>query len=179
MALICVSMHWKRLYWSIEAWMHHICSYVFWTPQRLLTVNHAKLLCKLMARGVPGYVIRILIYNIGIVIKRCQSLSQMGDTLSDHFTVSNGVRQGGILSPYLFNVYMDNLSDKLNSWDTGCVNGSTVMNHFMYSDDLVVFSPIQLWPSHTVGGLRGVWHWEWYYIQPFQECHDDYSVPQW
>ena len=36
---------------------------------------------------------------------------------------------------------MDNLSDKLNSCDTGCVNGSTVMNHFMYADDLVVFPP--------------------------------------
>ena len=27
--------------------------------------------------------------------------------MSNVFTVSNGVRQGGVLSPYMFNVYMD------------------------------------------------------------------------
>ena len=55
-------------------------------------VNHVKPFCKLMVRGVPGYVIRILIYWY------CnQKMSvRWGDTLSDHFTVSNGVRQGGI-----------------------------------------------------------------------------------
>ena len=29
--------------------------------------------------------------------------------MSDSFSVSNGVRQGGILSPYMFCVYMDDL----------------------------------------------------------------------
>ena len=33
--------------------------------------------------------------------------------MSDSFSVTNGVRQGGILSPYLFCVYMDDLSKKL------------------------------------------------------------------
>ena len=41
------------------------------------------------------------------------------DTLSiftsTQFTVSNGVKQGGIISPILFNVYMDDLSIALKS----------------------------------------------------------------
>ena len=41
--------------------------------------------------------------------------------LSPGFHVSNGVRQGGILSPYLFNVYMDDLSTALNGCHTGYV----------------------------------------------------------
>ena len=32
-----------------------------------------------------------------------------GSSLSEGFTVTNGVRQGGILSPYLFNVYTDDI----------------------------------------------------------------------
>ena len=37
--------------------------------------------------------------------------------MSSVFTASrpNGVRQGGILSPYLFNVYLDGLSEMLNT----------------------------------------------------------------
>ncbi len=36
------------------------------------------------------------------------------------FTVSNGVRQGGILSPLLFNFYMNELSKLLNKMPAGC-----------------------------------------------------------
>ena len=100
-------------------------------------INHAKLFLKLVNRGVPGYIVRIMIYwysNQRMAVR-------WGNTLSDTFTVSNGVRQCGILSPYLFNVYMDDLSSELNSCETGCVIGSAIVNHAMYADDLVVFSP--------------------------------------
>ena len=36
-----------------------------------------------------------------------------GNTLSSLFSVSNSVKQGGILSPALFNIYMDGLSTSL------------------------------------------------------------------
>ena len=49
--------------------------------------------------------------------------------------MSNGVRQSGILSPYLFNVYIDDLSAAL----TKCCTMN--INHLMYADDLVVLSP--------------------------------------
>ena len=61
--------------------------------------------------------------------------------LSSKFSVTNGVRQGGILSPYLFNVYMDDLSGALNQCQSGCISGNSVINHLMYADDLVVFCP--------------------------------------
>ena len=64
-----------------------------------------------------------------------------GNVTSSVFTVSNGVRQGGVLSPYLFNVYMDGLSTTLNTCQTGCYSGVSKVNHLMYADDLVLLSP--------------------------------------
>ncbi len=53
----------------------------------------------------------------------------------------NGMRQGGILSPILFNLYVDELSECLNVCKTGCMIRNTLVNHIIYADDLVLFSP--------------------------------------
>ena len=60
-----------------------------------------------------------------------------GNILSDPFSVSNGVKQGGILSPKLFNMYIDHLSIELNKLYVGCC----VVNHLYYADDLCLLSP--------------------------------------
>ena len=49
---------------------------------------------------------------------------QWGATNSTQFTVANGVKQGGIISPILFNVYMDDLSIALNSSGIGVYVGA-------------------------------------------------------
>ena len=84
-----------------------------------------KLFGKLVDRGVPGYIVRILVYWYTY-----QEVSvRWGGTISAEFTIGNSVRQGGILSPHLFNLYMDDLSSKLNECKTGCLNGPTIVNH--------------------------------------------------
>ena len=55
--------------------------------------------------------------------------------------VSNGVRQGGILSPLFFNLYMDRLSVTLSKTKVGCALGKLMVNHLAYADDLVILSP--------------------------------------
>ena len=54
--------------------------------------------------------------------------------ISDYFSMSNGVRQGGILSPKLFPVYVDDFSDKLVKSKVGCSIDNLCMNHVMYAD---------------------------------------------
>ena len=62
--------------------------------------------------------------------------------MSTCFNVSNGVRQGGILSPYLFCIYVDELSKMLNNVHGGCFVGTVLVNRLMYAaDDLVLLSP--------------------------------------
>ena len=95
-------------------------------------VNHSKLFGKIIDRGCPAFIVRILCYWYGtqqFTIRWCQGFSSF-------FTVSNGVKQGGILSPHLFNVYMDDLSVNLNKLHIGCLYAGTLINHLMYADDL-------------------------------------------
>ena len=100
-------------------------------------VNHWLLFKKLIDRGMPLIFVRILM-EWYTTQKACV---RWGSAVSDSFVVTNGVRQGGILSPLLFNVYMDGLSSSLSNTPTGCAIGGVMVNHIMYADDLVIISP--------------------------------------
>lgn len=60
---------------------------------------------------------------------------------SDGFNVTNGVRQGGILSPAFFNLYMNDLSVALSNTTVGCQVNGTLVNHLFYADDSVLLAP--------------------------------------
>ena len=50
--------------------------------------------------------------------------------------IGNGVEQGEIISPILFNIYIDDLSMHLNSSGIGAYLGTAFINHLCYADDL-------------------------------------------
>ena len=106
-------------------------------------VNHRKLFNKLKQRKVPMVIIRILSFWYSNQTMRIR----WDGILSKPFQVTNGVRQGGIISAFLFNVYMDDLSKKLNSYNIGCFVGNSLINHLLYADDLLLISP-------SANGLR-------------------------
>ena len=70
-------------------------------------------LCYLLT--APGYIVRLLMFWYA----HQTMCVRWGSSVSSKFTVSNGVRQGGILSPFLFNIYMDDLSVNLKACQTG------------------------------------------------------------
>jgi len=100
-------------------------------------VNFWKLFDKLLNRRAPDIIIRF------IMAWYCsqQFTVRWGNTLSLPFSVCNGVRQGGILSPQLFNIYINDLSDVLNSSKVGCIMNGTICNHLCYADDMVLIAP--------------------------------------
>ena len=66
-------------------------------------VDHGKLFTKLCHRGLPSPILCLLINWYSLQEFRVR----WGDFYSEPFGVSNGVRQGGVLSPVLFAVYLD------------------------------------------------------------------------
>jgi len=59
--------------------------------------------------------------------------------------VSNGVRQGGVLSPYLVAVCLDDLSNELNNINAGYCIGEVLLNYLMFAEDICVVCPSLSW----------------------------------
>ena len=100
-------------------------------------VNYWTLFNKLIQRGVPLLIVRLLCFWYNTQ----QCCIKWGKSTSMYFTTSNGVRQGGILSPRLFSLYIDYLSTLLHDLKVGCYIDSTCMNHYFYADDMCLLSP--------------------------------------
>ena len=64
-----------------------------------------------------------------------------GHSVSNSFHVSNGVRQGGVLSPVLFAVYLDGLLEELADCGCGCYWRNLFAGAFCYADDIVLLAP--------------------------------------
>ena len=59
--------------------------------------------------------------------------------ISDSFKIRNGTRQGSVLSPYLFSIYI--VSSHAIDSGIGCFVGSLCCNIILYADDMVLLAP--------------------------------------
>ena len=71
------------------------------------------LFSKLLKKGLPAIVIRVLIF----VYEEQTCCVKLGGSKSTSFRVTNGTRQGSVLSPVLFSVYLDDLLKELTRLD--------------------------------------------------------------
>ena len=100
-------------------------------------VNFVKLFHVLKSKGCCPNVIKLLIHmytNQNMCVKWC-------NVKSKYFSVSNGVKQGGVLSPILFNLYLDNMLGNLSLSKLGCHIGDTFTGAVAYADDVVLMAP--------------------------------------
>ena len=100
-------------------------------------VRHNKIFKCLLDKDVCPVLVRLLIsmYLLN------NALVKWNDCTSENFTLNNGVKQGSILSPLLFSLYIDPLITNIQSCRSGCYMGDVPSNIFGYADDLVLLSP--------------------------------------
>lgn len=72
------------------------------------------------------------------------------NVLSAPFTCSNGVKQGGVLSPVLFCVYMDALLKRLSALHVGCRLGKQWVGALCYADDVTLLAPTRQASQHML-----------------------------
>jgi len=101
-------------------------------------VLRMKLFEKLIQRKVPMCFVRLLKHWY----KEQTMQIKWGKHFSEPFHVSNGVRQEGVLSPYVFAV---DLSNELKNIKAGWYIGEVLLNHLMFADDICVFCPSVPW----------------------------------
>ena len=71
---------------------------------------------------------------------KCYSSTRWGGSRSEYCKLFSGVREGGILSPLLFCLFVDVLLSKLERSGLGCFVNFTCYNSFLYADDIILLS---------------------------------------
>ena len=94
-----------------------------------------------MQKSMPSLLVRLLL-NMYEKQQVCTEWNGVFSSLS--FSVQNGVRQGGVLSPILFTLYMDVLLKRLESSGIGCHIGNHYTGAVAYADDLTLLCPSRM-----------------------------------
>lgn len=98
---------------------------------------------KLNDTGVSPEVVKLLSYWY----KGQTNFVKWANIFSDEYSLNCGVRQGGLTSPRLFNLYVNQLIGELSSMHVGCRIDDVCVNNISYADDMVLLSP-------SISGLR-------------------------
>ena len=98
---------------------------------------HSGLFIKLIERHVPIVFLDVIIsWYDGL---RCRV--KWGDHFSDWFSVEAGVRQGGVLSPDFYCIYVNDLIHKLANSGKGCYYLGIFAAALFYADDMAILAP--------------------------------------
>ena len=80
----------------------------------------------MIARGVARYLVFLLRYWYAYQ----RLFVEWGNVRSSSFSMKNGIRQGSIPSPYLFNLHVDDANEQLSEAKLGFCMGQKAMNKF-------------------------------------------------
>ena len=100
-------------------------------------MNHHGLFIRLMERRIPSNLLALLENWFSL----CMTCVKWCNVWSSWFYVTCGIRQGGVLSPYLFAIYVDSVVKKAQSSGHGCYVRHTCVSILLYADDILLLAP--------------------------------------
>ena len=100
-------------------------------------VNYWKLFHMLLDDGIDMQIVRLLAYWYS----KQEMCVKWHGRLSSPFALSNGTRQGGVLSPLLFARYIWKVLAAIVGAGIGCNVGGMFINVLAYADDIVILAP--------------------------------------
>ena len=62
-------------------------------------------------------------------------------SFSEQWNIVRGVRQGGVTSAFLFNIYINDILDAISNLKVGCKIGINRINIIAYADDMILMAP--------------------------------------
>ena len=83
----------------------------------------------------------IIVWTLIYAFEKQYTWVKWGNERSGTFMISNGTRQGSILSPALFALYVQGLLDRLSSLGIGCYIGGTFVGAMAWADDFLLLVP--------------------------------------
>ena len=98
--------------------------------------NSFGILCILQKKAVNICVINILENWFA----KNSTVVKWNSVTSDRVPLLSGVKQGGVLSPILFTLFVDSLLEILEQSNLGCYVNYNCYNSYMYADDLILLS---------------------------------------
>ena len=85
---------------------------------------------------IPDAYWRILVYWYKMLTVQIK----WGDALSNSIQISKGTRQGGLSSPFLFNIFYQEMIEELSNTQVGISINDITYNVFCYADDILLCS---------------------------------------
>ena len=112
----------------------YICMLCRFQKRHLTLFGTMAYLLKLLRSGVGG--------NVYSLIKNLYSKSRCAVKQSEHRTSFFPYRQGCIISPLLFNIYLNDIPSLLDNKDSDplTLQNGTKLNCLLYADDLIILS---------------------------------------
>ena len=100
-------------------------------------VNHS-LLIKLMAEtSLPIQIVN----TIRFMLMNTSTNVFVNNVATIDWQVTNGTRQGGIISPIKFSYFLNHIIDKVSDMDVGCTLAGERNNILCYADDVCLLAP--------------------------------------
>jgi retron-type reverse transcriptase len=100
------------------------------------SVNRELLLFNLICFNVDGKFYR----NLKEIYTDTQACVIINGIFTDWFKTNTGVLQGDVLSPVLFNTFINNLAEKLQESGSGIPIKTHRISNLMYADDIVLLA---------------------------------------